>query len=163
MKISGLTSGHGFAVVGDLAAPFDQQQRLVVEEKCSRLDNPLSFFPAASEIQAWEAAYLVEAALKAAQARSRQQLEVTCNTTRCDNANESLLKLSPNHAFEVAPGCRHPPDGLSVCYTIRLTDPLAVGRSWSLYIESSRRVGVGQGPAVTFKTVTFTINPEPVI
>jgi hypothetical protein len=163
MKISGLTSGRGFAVVGDLAAPFDQQQRLVVEEKCSRLDNPLSFFPAASEIQAWEAAYLVETALKEAQARSRQQLDFTCNTTKCDNAYESLQKLSPNHAFDVAVGCRHPPDGLSVCYTIRLSDPLDYYRSWLLYIESTHRVGVGRGPAVTFKTVTFTIDPEPVI
>jgi hypothetical protein len=163
MKISGLRSGYGFAVVGDLTVPLNGQQRTSVEEKCGELDEPLAFFPAASAMQAWEAAYLVDVALTQARASGREQLHVTCNATKCDDAFDSILKLSPNDAFDIVIGCHRPPDGTSVCYSVRLSDPLNGYRSWLLYVESARRVGVGRGPSLTFRSATFTLKPEPVI
>ena len=163
MKISELRSGHGYFVVGDLNTRFREQQRRDLEQICVGLENPLDFFPANSTREAWESAYLLDAALKEARSRDRQSLTIACKATECDDAYASLSKLSPNDIFSVKEGCNRPPDASNVCYSIRLYDSLSGYRSWLIYVESSRRIGVGLGPEVVFKSATFTLNPQPVI
>jgi hypothetical protein len=163
MRISELKTSYGYRVVGDLATRLREPERRELERICAGLDQPLAFFPADSVSQAWEVAYLVDVALKDARARDPQSLTMTCNATKCDDAYASLMMVSPNYIFGISPGCHHPPDGSSVCYSIALADPVNAYRSWLIHVESARRNGVGPGPDVIFGSATFTLNPQPVI
>jgi hypothetical protein len=81
MKISGLTSSNRYFVVGDLNTRFNEQQRRDLDPVCGALDTPLQFFPVDSTLHAWEAAYLVDVAIKDARAHGPQSLNITCSDT----------------------------------------------------------------------------------
>jgi hypothetical protein len=101
---------------------------------CASTDRPLDFFSAKSGSQAWEAAYLVDAAIK--HARSGGGQSVKCALGKCDDMHGSLARLSASEIFEVTSNCIRPTG--DACYSIRLDDPLNSWRALFVYLEAVR-------------------------
>jgi hypothetical protein len=151
MRISGVTARYGYRVVGALNARLSERPNIDVASTCAGLDLPHGFFSARSSRQAWEAAYLVDLAIKAARVGDPQS--VKCSARNCNDVQAALSRLSPSEIYDVASSCNRP--GSDACYSVLLDDPSDSFRAWSVDVEAAR----AREP--TLRNFTFTLFAQP--